>query len=140
MKLKWIEVEVFCAAVVWLIWQNVSSTNRENYGAIDEKVLMLAENWNGNDPEELALLVAGYPNHDGISPASISKFESSLEEPVFVILSRDAMDDSILREETRVDLKVTDGIWVVEWAGQNVNAGAGSSGVGRRVPVVEQAS
>lgn len=80
------------------------------------------------DAEKVGLRVAGYPNIDKIPPEKVH-LETNQEGIVVVtILSQIFMDDSIKRQETRVELLKDKEIWSVVWAGIRQQCYRGSIG------------
>ena len=114
---------------------------RENYGEIDfdndkwiqrfvseyEEAKVNGDEWI-NNPEEVALRVAGYPNPDNISPQEVEIDEISNDQIVITVLSKKLWDDSISRQEYRVELRMVNGNWLIEWAGLRQMCSRGSLG------------
>jgi hypothetical protein len=118
---------------------------REKYHAIDfenDPVLWRAnflveykeaithdENW-VKDPETLALRVAGYPNDDNIPPEKIDREKTENGIVIVTILSGRLMDDSIARQEPRVELIQDGEVWQVVWAGWRQQCARDTLGLG----------
>ena len=103
---------------------------RDKYGAIDFK----SNSWRAEfiseyqqaienedlwvkDVETVALRIAGYPNADKIPPERVEVETAQAGKVIVTILSRRLMDDSIARQETRVELVKNGDVWRIEWAG-----------------------
>lgn len=71
------------------------------------------------DPIELAMLITGYPNIDGVAPSSVAAYYG-YKNPNIVsvtIVSKNLMDDSIRDVDNRIDLVNIDNVWKIQWAG-----------------------
>lgn len=80
--------------------------------------------------EIVGLRVAGYLNVDKVPPEKVHLETNREGNVVVTILSRTLMDDSIRRQETRVELIKEKEIWRVVWAGIRLRCYRGSSGFG----------
>lgn len=74
------------------------------------------ESWD-QDPREVGLCIAGYPNVDGTSPDIVRVFYPEPGKTVVVVITMRLMDDSVEAKKIRVDLVQEGEAWVVEWAG-----------------------
>lgn len=81
-----------------------------------KKAIVQGDDW-VKHAETVALRVAGYPNEDKIRPEKIYTETTKDGVAVVTILSQEAMDDSISREETRVELLTNGSTWKISWAG-----------------------
>lgn len=88
---------------------------REFYAAYKEAIALNTD-WVKN-PEMVALRVAGYPNIDKIDPEKVEMETNADGITIVVVLSPRLMDDSIRRQETRVELIKDGDIWKIVWAG-----------------------
>lgn len=123
-------VLVVSLIVLVVIIQSFSPPSRDDYGEIDlndarwlrgfqrdyEAGLVSGSEW-VNDPQTVALRIAGYPNPDNIAPESINVLTISPDSVVVTVLSRNLMDDSIKKEETRVEFIRSEEVWTIEWVG-----------------------
>ena len=80
--------------------------------------------------EIVALRVAGYPNDDNVSPEKIDVKMDNDGITVVTVLSPRLMGDSILRQETRVELIRDGDIWKIIWAGWRQQCARGSLSFG----------
>lgn len=96
-----------------------------NFFADYKKAIVQGDDWVKN-AETLALRVAGYPNIDNIPPQKIDVETTKDGMVIVTILSRWLMDDSIEREETRVELIKNGESWNIIWAGWRQKCHRGS--------------
>jgi hypothetical protein len=75
-----------------------------------------ADSWTEN-PIDVALRIAGYPNPDSIEPDRVCAFYRNPSSVTVIVTKAGLMDDSVEAEETRVDLVTSDGIWEIDWVG-----------------------
>ena len=69
------------------------------------------------DPREVGLRFAGYPNVDGTSPDIVRVFHPEPGKTIVVVIDMGLMDDSVEAQKIRVDLVREVDVWRVEWAG-----------------------
>ncbi len=68
-------------------------------------------------PVDVGLHFAGYPNIDETQPDKVLIFYNSGSDVTLMVLSLNVADDSIADFEERVDLKLKNSQWSVDWAG-----------------------
>ena len=107
--------------------------NDSSWGAIFftdyKKAIAQNDGW-VKDAETIALRVAGYPNDDNIPPEKVDVEIDKDGKMIVTVLSRRLMDDSVLRQETRVELIKNGDIWKIIWAGWRQQCARGSLGFG----------
>ena len=69
------------------------------------------------DPIDLALRFAGYPNPDEVAPDRVNVFYENSSTVTVVICKDGLMDDSVRAKEHRIDLVRNGGLWEIEWSG-----------------------
>src|SRR5512140_1589541 len=117
-RTRWLLVAVvLLLVVIAFVYENTRLPNRSEYWADDltsaawqkqfgapyQVALVDQEEWI-TDPKLVAQRAAGYSNEDKIPPKSVTVFPAEDGKLSVVVLSRPAMDDSILLTEWRVDL------------------------------------
>ena len=85
------------------------------------------ETWT-EDPEQVGLRFAGYPNIDGTSPDIVRVFHPEPGKVIVVVIDMGLMDDSVEAIKTRVDLVQEDEAWEVEWGGWQLRCWGGRGG------------
>jgi hypothetical protein len=81
-----------------------------------EKSRLKKELWTEN-PREIALRLAGYPNIDNASPDKVDVFQNDEKTVTVIVFDDNLQDDARSAEEVRVDLAEKDGKWQIQWAG-----------------------
>ncbi|NLF50824.1 MAG: hypothetical protein GX577_06770 [Leptolinea sp.] len=66
---------------------------------------------------DVALHFAGYPNSDGTTPDRVTLVFTDTGHTVVTVLSEGLLDDSIMDQEYRIELGVSEDIWIINWAG-----------------------
>jgi hypothetical protein len=69
------------------------------------------------DPRQVALRLAGYPNPDGARPDIVGVYWPQRDKAIIVVLATGLHDDSVEAMKVRVDLVQRGDLWEVEWAG-----------------------
>ena len=69
------------------------------------------------DPIQVGLRFAGYPNADSDHPDQVFAFFPQSNKAIVVVASLNCMDDSIRDHEERIDLVRDSEVWKTEWAG-----------------------
>jgi hypothetical protein len=87
------------------------------YQSYDDELALELQGLNPLDPVDIALLFAGFPNSDNISPDKVMFFYKNGIEVTVVIMHYGIKDDSTADRETRVDLRREVDAWAVEWMG-----------------------
>jgi hypothetical protein len=85
------------------------------------------ESWT-EDPRQVGLRFAGYPNIDGTSPDIVRVFHPEPGKVIVVVIDMGLMDDSVEAIKTRVDLVQEGEAWEVQWGGWQVRCWGGRGG------------
>jgi hypothetical protein len=122
-----LETDIEKAAQEWFISVDSPMLGRNEYKAYSEWS-KFCEIYNQNvlnnkpsikDPIALAMLIAGYPNIDGVAPSSVTVFYGYSNPDIVsvTIISKNLMDDGIRDSDNRIDLVNVNGIWQIQWIG-----------------------